>query len=403
VKILHIHNYYLQSGGEDQVFRSETDLLESYGHEVIRYTRHNQEIEHQSKIATGINTIWNNHVFHELDRKLSIMKPDVCHVHNTFPIISPSVYYACKKNHVPIVQRLPNYRLICPGALLLRNSQICMDCIEKRFPWPGVRHACYRDSRTQSAVVFAMLSFHRVLHTWQNKVDFYVALNNYGKELFIRGGLPEDKIMVSPNMVEPDPGETKQLGSYALYVGRLSKEKGLDTLLDSWKNLPDVPLKIIGDGPLYKEIEQKIAEEQISNVELLGHKTHEEAVSILKCARVLIFPSEWLETFGLGIIEAFACGVTVIASRQKTIREIIDDGVNGLLFEPGNAFDLAEKVKGVWGQPTTLKAFSFSARQSYETRYSKDQKIQSLMGIYGRAIENNKRSNTGRKNTWHAC
>lgn len=393
MKLLHIHNYYLQSGGEDQVFKNETRLLEEYDHEVFRYTRHNSELTSRSGIKIAINTIWNHDVYKTIDQLLTEIKPDVCHIHNTFPLISPSVYFACKKHKIPVVQRLPNYRLICPGALLLRDGKICTDCLGKRFPWPGVIHACYRGSVAQSFVVFIMLSFHRILKTWQKKINVYVAMNRYGCELFKWGGIPEEKIMISPNFVDPDPEpELNGLpGDYALFIGRLSKEKGLDTLLNAWKLMNGIPLKIIGDGPLMKDLTERIEREKIDKVELLGRKSHDETITTLKKARVLIFPSELLETFGLGIIEAFACGVPVIAAKQKTIEEIIQHGMNGLLFEPGNSQDLARTIKEHWDKPEQLQEMGKEARHSFLNKYSKQQKYNSLMEIYARAIEYNKK------------
>lgn len=393
MKLLHIHNYYLQSGGEDQVFKNETRLLEDHEHEIFRYTRHNSELSSWSGIKMALNTIWNPEVYHTVDQLLNEINPDVCHIHNTFPLISPSVYFACKKHKIPVVQRLPNYRLICPGALLLRDGKICTDCLGKRFPWPGMIHACYRGSVAQSFVVFIMLSFHRILKTWQKKINVYVALNKHGRELFVRGGIPAEKIMISPNFVDPntEPEPNNQPGDYALFVGRLSKEKGLDTLLDAWKLLTGIPLKIVGDGPLMKDLTERIERGNIDKVELLGRKSHEETINMLKKARVLIFPSEWLETFGLGIIEAFACGVPVIAAKQKTIEEIIQHGMNGLLFEPGNSHDLARTIKEYWDKTEQLQEMGKEARHSFLNKYSKQQKYNSLMEIYARAIEYNKK------------
>jgi len=238
-----------------------------------------------------------------------------------------------------------------------------------------------------------MLSFHRIVKTWKKKINVYIALNKHGSGLFVRGGIPGEKIMISPNFVDPDP-EPKlngQPGNYALYIGRLSKEKGLNTLLDAWKLLIGIPLLILGDGPIMSDLTERIERENIENLELLGRKLHDEAISILKKARVLIFPSEWLETFGLGIIEAFACGVPVIASKQKTIEEIVQHGVNGLLFEPGNAHDLAQTVKEYWDKSDRLQGMGREAHQSYLKKYSKQQKYNSLMEIYERAIEDNKK------------
>lgn len=389
MKILHIHNHYLQPGGEDQVFETETRLLENHGHAVYAYTRHNSELTGWSALKLGINTIWNRETYKSINNLLIEIKPDVCHIHNTFPLISPAVYYACKKHRVPVVQRLPNYRLICPNAFLIRGGKICLDCVGKVIPYPGVRHTCYRNSTMQSLGVATMLTIHRLIRTWQRKVDVFVALNSYGKQLFIKGGIPGQKIMVSPNVIDPPPEPAEKLGDYAVYIGRLSQEKGLVTLLNAWGQLSGIPLQVVGDGPLMSELVEKMETENINNIAFLGRKPHEEALSILKNARLLIFPSEWLETFGLGIIEAFACGVPVIASRQKTIEEIIQHGENGLLFEPGDTSDLARTVRECWDKPDLLTAMGTKARNSFETKYSWQQKYDSLMEIYERAIQIN--------------
>jgi glycosyltransferase involved in cell wall biosynthesis len=236
-----------------------------------------------------------------------------------------------------------------------------------------------------------MLSIHRILKTWQKKINIYIALNKYGCELFVRGGIPAENIMISPNFVDPDPEPepNNQPGDYALFVGRLSKEKGLDTLLDAWKRLTGIPLQIIGSGPLMRGLTERIRRENIDNVELLGRKSHEETITMLKKARVLIFPSEWLETFGLGIIEAFACGVPVIAAKQKTIEEIIQHGMNGLLFKPGDAHDLAQSINEHWDKTDLLQEMGRKARLSFLSKYSRQQKYNSLMETYERAIQDN--------------
>ena len=266
---------------------------------------------------------------------------------------------------------------------------MCYDCIGKFIPWPGVWHACYRNSHIESTVVCGMLLFHRILKTWENQIDIFIALTEYSKKLFVSSGFPEEKIVISPNIVEPDPGLKDSPGDYALYVGRLSEEKGLNTLLNAWNGISHIKLFIVGDGPLSNELRGRASSQGKKNVILVGRKSKKEVIDMLKQARLLIFPSEWPETFGMSIIEAFACGVPVIAAHQSTTQEIVNNNVTGFLFEAGNSQDLVDKVLNCWDDLETIKRMGLAARLDYERKYSKKQKYASLMKIYKLAIQIN--------------
>ncbi len=246
--MLLLHNRYQQPGGEDQVFAAEGNLLEAHGHQVLRYTRHNDQVTDQNPLALAGATVWNQAVYRELRTLIRRERPQVAHFHNTLPMISPAAYYAARAEGVPVVQTLHNYRLLCPNALFYRDGQVCEDCLGKAVPWPGVVHACYRESRASSGAVATMLTAHRAIGTWKKAVDMYVALTEFARQKFVQGGLPAEKIVVKPNFIEPDPGSGEGRGHYALFVGRLSQEKGVDTLLAAWEQLGEkVPLKIVGD------------------------------------------------------------------------------------------------------------------------------------------------------------
>src|SRR5579863_44782 len=261
MKIALVHNVYQQPGGEDSVYRSERDLLKIAGHEIVEYVRSNEEVSQYVSIGhltLATRTIWDGTTRHEFRDLLLHEKPDVVHVHNTFVTVSPSIYWACNDAHVPVVQAAQNFRLLCPGALFLRDGKVCEECIEHGV-WRSVRYGCYRDSRAATAVVAGMLTAHRVLGTWSNLISYYLVPTQFGRGKFIEAGFPADKLVVKPNFVYPDPGRGTGDRSSALFVGRLSPEKGLRTLLSAWARLQTpIPLQIVGDGPMRAELEEYV-------------------------------------------------------------------------------------------------------------------------------------------------
>lgn len=314
MRILLVHNYYQHRSGEEVVFDAEAKLLEARGHIVTRFTRHNDAVGGMGRLALACATVWNRAAYQEIRVLLRQKRPDIVHFHNTLPLISPAAYYATRAEGVPVVQTLHNYRLVCPNALLFRDGHVCEDCMGKFVPWPGVVHACYRNSRVASGAIATMLSVHRGMRTWTRMVNVYVALSEFAREKFIRGGLPTEKVVVKPNFVDLDPGVGERKGGYALYVGRLSPEKGLDTLLAAWQRVAGkVPLKIVGDGPLADRVAS--AAREIGDVQWLGQQSRDKVLALMRNAFALIVPSVWYETFALVVAEAYAVGLPVIASR----------------------------------------------------------------------------------------
>ena len=385
MKIILLHNNYQQPGGEDAVFEAEKVLLDRMGHEIIPFVEDNARLNGMSALKAARNTIWSREAQGKLRQLIRETRPDVAHFHNTFLMISPAAYYACKEAGVPVVQTLHNYRLICPGALLMREGRVCEDCVGRAIPWSGVVHGCWRSSRVGTAVVAAMLTAHRLMKTWQEQVDVYVSLTEFARQKFIEGGLPAEKIVVKPNFVAPDPGEGAHEGDYALFVGRLSPEKGVRTLLRAWQWLRGVPLKVVGNGPLMEEVQGLVRREGLEEVEVLGRRPREEVFQLMREARVLLFPSEGYEGFPMTIAEAFACGLPVVASRLGAMAEIVEDQRTGLLFRPGDPENLAEKVEWAWGHPKELAEIGREARREYEQKYTAEKNYEILMEIYERA------------------
>ncbi len=386
MRVLMVHNKYLLPGGEDLSTAAEVKLLEDNGVDVETLYVSNEQIKKIGKVNTSLRAIWSQETYQEILKRLSEKHFDILHAQNFFPLVSPSLYYAAKKKKVAVVQTLRNYRLICPKAVLFREGRLCEDCLNRRFAWPGVVHACYRRSHLGSGVVAAVLVTHHVLRTWTRKVDAYVAPTNFVLRKFVEAGFPGDKFFIKPNFVHPDPGLKNGVGEYALFIGRLSEEKGLGVLLAAWGMVRSrIPLRIAGDGPLRKEIAAEIEAKGLQSVQLVGQVATSEVVALMHGARFLVFPSEWYETFGRVAIEAFACGLPVVASRLGSMAEIIADGENGLHFTPGDARELAEKVEWAWSHPEEIWEMGKAARAEYEAKYTAQRNYEMLMGIYQQA------------------
>lgn len=383
--VLAVHNYYQQPGGEDQVFAAEADLLEAHGHRVLRYTAHNDRLVGENPLALAKTAVWNGEVYRDLCALIKREQPRVVHFHNTFPLVSPAAYYAARAEGAPVVQSLHNYRLMCPNSLFFRDGGICEDCLGKPIPWPGVAHACYRESRAASGVVAMMLTVHRALRTWKEMVDAYVTLTGFAREKFIQGGLPKEKISVKPNFINSDPGAGEGSGGYALFVGRLSVEKGLGTLLAAWERLGErIPLKIVGDGPLADRVVE--AAGRLPQVEWLGRRSAEEVYALMGEASALVFPSECYEGFPRVIVEAFAKGTPIIVANVGSTVELVDHRRTGLHFRSGDPNDLVVQVEWALRHPVELARMRREARAEFETRYTAERNYQALMEIYESAM-----------------
>jgi glycosyltransferase involved in cell wall biosynthesis len=390
MKIALVHNTYLVQGGEDVVFWQERRLLQEAGHQVFEYQRFNREMEQYSAVRrlTMIGrTVWASDSYREFTELLQQNRPDVVHVHNTFPLISPSILWACRKERVPVVHTLHNYRLLCPGANFIRDGKPCEDCTRGSI-WQSVAHGCYRDSRTQTAAVALMLSVHRAKKTWTEAVDRYIVLTEFARSRFVNAGLPADKITIKPNFVDPDPGKRTGEPSYALFVGRVSEQKGAPTLLKAWRQLPKhCSLRIVGDGPSSADLESEAKAQGLTNVTFTGRLPREHVIEEMKDARFVIFPSQLYENLPLTIIEAFACGVPVLASKLGAMQEIVSEDRTGLFFQAGDADDLARVARRAWEQPQRMRQLGDNARAEYEAKYTAAANYRQLIEIYRRVID----------------
>ena len=384
MKILVAHNAKQQRGGEDAVVESEVALLRAVGHEVREYRRHNDELAGMGAARAAADTLWSRRTASDLTALLAGWPADMLHVHNTFPLISPSLYWAAASARVPVVQTLHNFRLLCPQAMLLRDGRVCRDCVG-RVPLPAVRHGCYRGSRAQTAVLAGMLVLHRGLGTWQRKVQRYVALNDFCRDEFIRGGLPAERIAVKPNFVESPPaaagtaGATAQSRGGLLFVGRLAPEKGVSLLAEAASGLPVGSITVAGSGPLADQVRQA------PGLRALGGLAPEAVAEFMGRSLALVMPSLWFENFPRTLVEAYATGLPVIASRLGAMAELVQDGVTGLLAEPGDAADWAAKMRWALDHPAEMGRMGVAARARYEALYTPQRNLAQLLDIYEQA------------------
>jgi glycosyltransferase involved in cell wall biosynthesis len=389
MRIVLVHNTYRQAGGEDVVFLSEKQLLERAGHTVIPYVRSNTALRDASladRIGIASRMIWSQETRQSFAAILDAESPDIVHVHNTFMVISPSIYSACSERGIPVVQTLHNFRLLCPASSFFRDGVVCEECVDHSL-FRSVLHGCYRNSRRATGAVALMLAAHRALGTLQASVTRYIALTGFAKERFVAAGFPSEKFVVKPNFADPDPGERPGAGEYALFIGRVDQTKGTRVLLDAWERLPmRYPLQVVGDGPDRPWMEARVRELKLSEVTFRGRLSRPEAVEMVKGARFTIVPSTWYEGFPMCIVESFACGTPVLCSRLGGMSEIVNDQVTGLHFNPSDPQDLAKKVQWAWNHPLELACMGRMARRKYEADYTAEKNYSLLMEIYEQAI-----------------
>jgi glycosyltransferase involved in cell wall biosynthesis len=391
MKILLIHNKYSQYGGEDSVFYSESELLARNGHFVEQLIFDNKKIKTlKDKILLGFNVLYNFKSARLLKERIQNFHPDVIHIHNFFPQASPSLLFVAKRYHIPVILTLHNYRLICPSATLFFNHRIYENSLQSVFPWDAIRKGVYRNSKVQTAAVAVMTTFHNIIGTWKNKVDQYITLTPFSLQKFKSSMLKvmDNQWVMKPNFA-PDLGEgDRKRKNFFLFVGRLVEEKGLNVLLKA-ATLYKFRLYIIGDGVLKKKV-QRMAKVN-PNIRYLGFLNRNKIIEVLKRCKALIFPSVLYEGLPLTIIEAFSTGTPVIASNIGAMAEVVDNEINGLLFETGDERELARKVVEMQFYSTS-PYFYENARKTYLKNYTPERNYRMLMNIYKEAIRKKMKS-----------
>ena len=392
MKVILVHNYYGSTApsGENYVFEAERDLLRQHGHEVAEFVRHSDEIRTKGVCGTakgGLATPWNPWSARALRRAVETFKPDVVHVHNTFPLLSPAIFHAIGRKAAKVLT-LHNYRLFCPAAIPMREGGVCTGCLDTQSVFPALRYGCYRNSRLSTLPLAFSVALHRYLGTWTRHVDAFIALTKFQRETMVEAGLHAGQVHVKPNFLNgnPKPVPWKDRGNYAVYVGRLSEEKGVRTLFSAWRTIRGLPLKILGDGPLRGELESK-AREYGFDVEFMGSLNRIKVFSVLNNARILVMPSEWYEGFPMVILEAYTGGTPVVASRIGSLAEIVLDGETGLHFKAGDPLDLSQRVNHLAERPELAHRMGQRAREIFLEKYTAEKNLELLMEIYSMARE----------------
>jgi len=390
VKVLFVHNYYGSEApsGENHVVEAEMALLKSRGHIIKIFSRYSDEIRAKGffgAIQGAMATPWNPWMRRQIRLEVNRFRPDVVHIHNTFPLVSPSIFSGIGTRAARVIT-LHNYRLFCSSAIPVRRGVVCTDCLDTHSSWPAVSHSCYRSSRLATLPLAFGIELHRKLGTWTKHVDGFIALSDFQRSLMVASGLPEDKVRIKPNFY---PGRPTVLpwstrAPYVVFVGRLGQEKGLQTLLRAWRLWDGAPeLRLVGDGDLRPDLERMA--EGLS-VRILGQLTSQKAQAQIAGAQLLILPSECFEGFPMVIREAFAFGTPVAVSELGPLPSIVHHGISGIVFSAANPNSLFNKVRAAWSTPGLLEQLGKGARMAYEAKYSDDVNYKMLMGIYQQAI-----------------
>jgi len=383
MRILILHNRYKFAGGEEAVVYSEAELLRQHGHYVRLFELSNESLDKFSflrKLMLPARSIWSYQAYRQTRSIIREEKIDIAHVHNTFFLLSPSVYYACRRENVPVIQTLHNYRFLCPLATLYRDGKVCRECLDQGLGM-SIKYKCGSKPMVWTLTMLCVLKLHYMNNTFKKMIDTYIALSNFTKEQFMQAGFDAGKIKVKPNFISFDPGFSSEKEDFALCVGRFSPEKGIDLLIEAWKKIDFLPLKIIGSGDDYRRLKQ-YAEKNSLKIEFLGQRTNNEVIDCIKRSLFVILPSRCNENFPRIIVESFACGVPVIASNRGALAEIVENNKTGLLFDPENTDDLAGKVSLLFRNRELIKVMSNNARREFENKYTAERNYEMLISIY---------------------
>ena len=401
MKVLLAHNFYGSTApsGENSVYLAEKELLKSHEHSVIEFTRYSDEIRNRGfvgKLQGGLATPWNPFTAKKIRQLLKTEKPDILHVHNTFPLLSPSIFHAVKELPTATVFTLHNYRIFCAAAIPMRNNLSCTECLERQSILPALKYGCYRGSRFATPPLAIMVWLHRGLETWSRLIDAFIVLTEFQKEKMVEAGLPAEVVHVKPHFYPgpPLPLPWREREEKIVFVGRMGKEKGIHGLIEAWRLWGELApkLEMIGEGPEWRRIRELVRGKKLEDkITFLGQLPFSKGQELLAKAKLLVLPSLCFEGFPMVIREAFALGVPVAASRIGAIPFIINDETNGVLFKPGNTTDLLNVIRSLWGNAEKMTSMAEAARKEFETKYTSDKNYDMLMEIYRAAIKIHKK------------
>ncbi len=392
MKVLQVHNYYQSYGGECHVVDEEKKLLEENGHEVIQYVRHSCDINswNAAKKAFALISIpYNLAEYKSLLKFIEYVRPDVAHVHNVFPLFSPSAYSALAKAKIPTIQTVHNYRFLCPNGIFFTENKVCEEC-QTRGLFSAVRKRCVRDSYLISALYATAIA-----NAWRTKnipenVSRFIVLNKFVYEKFLAAGVPRSKLAICSNFIDSQIKNIPVKKRYILYLGRLSIEKGVITLLKAVASLDDVVLKIAGSGPEEHNLKQHVLEGAIDRVEFVGFVQGDEKARLIAEAICTVFPSECYENCPISVLESLSHGTPVIASNIGGLPDMIEHGVTGFLFEPGNSKNLAECIRVLLADLERLKSMSQKAMDKAVSQFGPEVHYRQLIAIYTDVVNESK-------------
>lgn len=390
LSILVVHNRYQRRGGEDSVVNAEVELLQTMGMHVTTMVHDSRDpVQLRALVKRPDRLMFNDQAYAEARSNIRSQNIDLIHCHNLFPLLSTSVYAAALAENIPIVQTVHNYRMGCLNGLLLHNGKICERCRPGHHA-PGVALGCYRGSHMQSLAFGITQTMNYRRGVW-HQPTVYVAPGQLMRAKLMSWGIPEERIVFKPHFVPHDPGPRTAVGNYALFVGRLAPEKGVELLIDVWSN-ERLRLVIVGDGPLRAQLEQRVRDRGLRNVHFVGYQQREAVSTFLRHARFLVMPSLWLETFGMVVIEAYAHSVPVLATRLGTMADIVRDGTTGLLFARNSQHDLSDKLCELERDTARVMEMSRAARREYENLYSAESNAELLRVVYAQAFKQHEKN-----------
>ncbi|MDX3000099.1 glycosyltransferase family 4 protein [Kribbella solani] len=405
MRVAMLHNRYRtgQPSGENTVVAQTVDLLRNAGHQVDLYARNSDDIAElgrKDRALLPFRSVWSFSAERDLTQLLQEQRPDVVHVHNTFPLFSASVLRAASKLGLPVVATLHNFRLICANAVLQRDGRPCESCVG-RLPLPAIKHGCYRESRVQTLPLATSIGVHNTLHTWRRYVDTFIVPSAFVRDRYVAAGFDPERFVVKPHAVPhpvPNPGQNESpvrdgAGESVVFLGRLSEDKGFADLLQAW-DAELGTLVVVGDGSLRGAAEERAGRDP--SIRVLGQLPWADGMDVLRSARAVVVPARSYESFGLVVVEAFAYGVPVVASRLGALEELVDDGETGVLTAPGDP-EALRKAIGLVADPGTSVAFGERARQAYLDRFTPERDLATTERIYTDAIA--RHADRGRRRT----
>ena len=399
MKILVIHNYHRKgsASGDDLVYNSEIELLKKHGHKVIRYYVRNDEFDDAGplkKMALTLGMFWSFENYRKVRRVIEKYNPDVVHVHTFFPLLSPSILYAAKKSGKKVVATLHDTRFICPCATSICHGKLCNECMDGHYS-RMIKRKCFKDSMAQSFMVSMVFKFHRLRRSFYNQIDKYICLNDNQIELLKQAGFDEEKITKKYNFTEdtasferPDYESIREEYNlperFAVFYGRIGEEEGIKLLMKAWNKLKDIPLVVMGAGPMEEEFKKWCKGKD--NVYFLGYTKHDNCLEIVRSSEFVVFPSIWYEGCSMVVIETESLGKAIVATDIGFMSEAVRDGVTGYKFRLKDVKDFRDKVQKLWNDEDKALEMGENAREDFESKYTVDNNYRQLMEIYNTLV-----------------